>query len=199
MKSICVFCGSSMGTNPAYKDEAEKLGIIMANKNIRMVYGGGNVGLMGVIADSNLNANGICIGVMPGRLIDLEIAHDNLSELIVVDSMNDRKAKMAELSDGFIAMPGGFGTLDELSEALTYNQLRLYDKPVGILNINGYFNHLLDFFDHSVEEKFVRAEHRNNLIISDDAEELIRKMQEYKPVTIDKWIDDIKEEKSLGK
>jgi len=199
MKSICVFCGSSMGTNPAYKDEAEKLGIIMANKNIRLVYGGGNVGLMGIIADSNLNAKGICIGVMPGRLIDLEIAHDNLSELIVVDNMNDRKAKMAELSDGFIAMPGGFGTLDELSEALTYNQLRLYDKPVGILNINGYFNHLLDFFDHSVEEKFVRAEHRNNLIISDDAEELIRKMQEYKPVTIDKWIDDIKEEKSLGK
>jgi uncharacterized protein (TIGR00730 family) len=186
-----------MGNNPAYKDEAEKMGIILADKNIKLVYGGGNVGLMGILADSNLRANGTCIGVMPGRLIDLEIAHDQLSELIVVDSMNERKAKMAELSDGFIAMPGGFGTLDELSEALTYNQLRLYDKPVGLLNINGYFDHLLDFFDFSVEEKFVRAEHRNNLIISDDTEELIRKMMDYIPVNIGKWIDDIREESSL--
>lgn len=195
MKSICVFCGSSMGNNPAYKDEAEKLGILLAKENITLVYGGGNVGLMGIIADSNLQASGQCVGVMPGRLMDLEIAHDNLTELIVVDSMNERKGKMADLSDGFIAMPGGFGTLDELAEVLTYNQLRLYDKPVGILNINGYFDLLLDFFDHSVEEKFVRAEHRNNIIISDDAEELLRKMMEYKPVSIGKWIDEIKEER----
>jgi hypothetical protein len=184
-----------MGTNPAYKDEAEKLGILLANKNITLIYGGGNVGLMGVLADSNLQATGTCIGVMPGRLIDLEIAHDNLSELIVVDSMHERKGKMAELSDGFIALPGGLGTLDELSEALTYNQLRLYDKPVGILNINGYFDHILDFFDRGVEEKFVRAEHRDNMIISDDTEELLRKMMEYKPVSIGKWIDEIKEER----
>jgi len=197
MKSICVFCGSSMGNNPAYKDEAEKLGIILADKNIKLVYGGGNVGLMGILADSNLQAKGTCIGVMPGRLIDLEIAHDRLSQLIVVESMNERKAKMAELSEGFIALPGGLGTLDELSEALTYNQLRLYDKPVGLLNINGYFDHLLDFFDYSVEERFVRAEHRNNLIISDDADELIRKMLDYIPVNIGKWIDDIREESSL--
>lgn len=195
MKSICVFCGSSMGNHPAYKDEAEKLGILMANKNITLVYGGADVGLMSVIANSNLQASGKCIGVMPGRLIDLEIAHDNLTELIVVDSMHERKGKMAELSDGFIAMPGGFGTLDELSEALTYNQLRLYDKPVGILNINGYFDLLLDFLDQSVEGKFVRQEHRNNIIISDDAEELLRKMMEYKPVSIGKWIDEIKEER----
>ncbi len=195
MKSICVFCGSSMGNNPAFKDEAEKLGILLANKNITLVYGGGNIGLMGVMADSNLQATGKCVGVMPGRLIDLEIAHDNLSELIVVDSMHERKGKMADLSDGFIAMPGGFGTLDELSEALTYNQLRLYDKPVGILNINGYFDLLLDFFDSSVEAKFVRSEHRNNIIISDDVEELLRKMTEYKPVSIGKWIDEIKEER----
>ncbi len=195
MKSICVFCGSSMGNHPAYKDEAEKLGILLANKNITLVYGGGNVGLMGVLADANLEATGKCVGVMPGRLIDLEIAHDNLSELIVVDSMHERKGKMAELSDGFIAMPGGFGTLDELSEALTYNQLRLYDKPVGILNINGYFDLLLDFFDRSVEERFVRPEHRDNFIISDDVEELLRKMMDYKPVSIGKWIDDLKEER----
>lgn len=195
MKSICVFCGSSMGSNPAYKDEAEKLGILLANKDITLVYGGGNIGLMGVLADSNLQANGRCIGVMPGRLIDLEIAHDNLSDLIVVDSMHERKGKMAELSDGFIALPGGFGTLDELSEALTYNQLRLYDKPVGILNINGYFDHILDFFDRGVEEGFVRAEHRDNLIISDDTEELLRKMMDYTPVSIGKWIDEIKEER----
>ncbi len=195
MKSICVFCGSSMGNHPAFKDEAEKLGILMANKNITLVYGGADVGLMSVIANSNLQASGKCIGVMPGRLIDLEIAHDNLTELIVVDSMHERKGKMAELSDGFIAMPGGFGTLDELSEALTYNQLRLYDKPVGILNINGYFDLLLDFLDQSVEGKFVRQEHRNNIIISDDAEELLRKMMEYQPVSIGKWIDEIKEER----
>lgn len=195
MKSICVFCGSSMGNQPAYKDEAEKLGILLANNNITLVYGGADVGLMGVIANSNLQAKGKCVGVMPGRLIDLEIAHDNLTDLIVVDSMHERKGKMADLSDGFIAMPGGFGTLDELSEALTYNQLRLYDKPVGILNINGYFDLLLDFFDQSVESKFVRKEHRNNIIISDDAEELLRKMIEYKPVSIGKWIDEIKEER----
>lgn len=195
MKSICVFCGSSMGNNPAYKDEAEKLGILLANKNITLVYGGGNVGLMGVMADSNIQATGKCVGVMPGRLIDLEIAHDNLTELIVVDSMHERKGRMADLSDGFIAMPGGFGTLDELSEALTYNQLRLYDKPVGILNINGYYDLLLDFFDRNVEEKFVRPEHRNNIILSDDVEELLRKMMEYKPVSIGKWIDEIKEER----
>jgi len=195
MNSICVFCGSSMGNQPSYKDEAEKLGILMANKNISLVYGGADVGLMGVIADSNLKAKGKCIGVMPGRLIDLEIAHDNLTELIIVDGMHERKGKMADLSDGFIAMPGGFGTLDELSEVLTYNQLRLYDKPVGILNINGYFDLLLDFLDQSVESKFVRQEHRNNIIISDDVEELLRKMMEYEPVSIGKWIEEIKEER----
>ncbi|HPE55693.1 MAG TPA: TIGR00730 family Rossman fold protein [Bacteroidales bacterium] len=198
MEKICVFCGSSAGKNPVYKNAAISLGIALVKKEIGLVYGGGNVGLMGIMADAVLEKDGICIGVIPQSIADLEIAHQGLTELHVVDSMGERKTLMAELSDGFIAMPGGFGTLDELAEVLTYNQLRIFDKPVGLLNTNGYFNGLLQFFDHCVDERFVREEHRQNIMVSSDPVELIGMMQAYEPIHIGKWIDDIKEERKLN-
>lgn len=198
MKRICVFCGSSAGENGLYKEGARELGIHLSGQNIELVYGGGNVGLMGILADSVLENGGTCIGVIPDHIFRLEIAHTRLTELIVVESMHERKAKMAALADGFIALPGGFGTLDELSEVLTYNQLRIFDKPIGLLNINGYFNGLLEFFDHSVSEHFVRQEHRNNILVSDHAADLIKRMESYRPVQIGKWIDEIRDERKTS-
>lgn len=198
MRNICVFCGSSSGENEVYKSTAKLFGKLLAQNNITLVYGGGKVGLMGVMADSALKNGGKCIGVIPQSIADLEIAHDNLTQLHIVNNMNDRKAMMAELSEGFVALPGGFGTLDELSEVLTYNQLRVYDKPIGLLNINGYFDHLIRFFNHAVEERFVREEHRNNIIVSDNAEVLLESLKNYEPVLIEKWIRDIKDESSLN-
>lgn len=196
MKSICVFCGSSTGDNPIYREGARMLGRIMAQSGLHLIYGGGNVGLMGLLADASLEHGGKVTGVIPQSIADLEIAHQGLSELHITESMGERKDLMGSLSDGFIAMPGGFGTLDELSEVLTYNQLRVYDKPVGLLNINTYFDGLLAFFDHSVEEKFVRTEHRANIFVSNEPGELIREMQSFEPVQIKKWISDIRQETS---
>jgi hypothetical protein len=197
MKRICVFCGSSSGENLIYRKHAEKLGKLMAEMNIDLVYGGGHVGLMGVLANSALDHGGKVIGVIPQSIADLELAHHGLTQLHIVESMHERKQLMGELSDGFIALPGGFGTLDELSEVLTYNQLRVYDKPVGVLNVNGYFEGLLKFLDHCVEEKFVRQEHRNNIKVAERAEDLISIMDAYQPVLITKWIEDIREESTI--
>lgn len=198
MRSICVFCGSSSGKNEVYKSRTKQFGELIGKNDLTLVYGGGKVGLMGILADAVIETGGRSIGVIPQSIVDLEIAHDNLSELFVVDSMAERKIKMTELSDAFVALPGGFGTLDELAEVLTYNQLRIIDKPVGLLNVNGYFDPLISFFNHSVEEGFVREEHRNNIFISDDAGELMEMLKEYQPVTIDKWIRDIKDESSMN-
>ncbi len=194
MKSVCIFCGSSTGIRESYSDNARLLGKILTENNITLVYGGGNVGLMGIIADAVIEAGGKTIGVMPKSIAELEIAHDNLTELYLVDTMAERKEMMAKLSDAFIAMPGGFGTLDELSEILTYNQLRICDKPLGLLNVDGYFDSLLNFFDHAVNERFVREEHRKNVIVSDTPAKLINMLGEYEPVQIGKWIEDIKVE-----
>lgn len=193
MKSICVFCGSSSGDHPNYQEAARNLGQLLAEQNLHLIYGGGNVGLMGIMADASLAYGGKVTGVIPKSIADLEIAHRGLTELFIVDSMSERKDLMGKLSDGFIAMPGGFGTLDELAEVLTYNQLRVYDKPVGLLNVNAYFDGLLAFFDHSVEEKFVRAEHRANIFVNDQPTALIHAMQSFKPVQIKKWISDIRQ------
>lgn len=198
MKSICVFCGSSMGTNKTYRETAASFGKLLAEHNITLVYGGGKVGLMGVMADSALAADGKCIGIIPKSIADLEIAHDHLTELHIVKSMQERKAMMMEISDAFVALPGGLGTLDELAEVLTYNQLRIFDKPLGLLNANGYFDHLIRFFDHGVTEGFVRKEHRDNIILSDNAIDLLEKLNQYQPVHIGKWIEEIKEESSLN-
>ncbi len=198
MRSICVFCGSSSGKNDDYKTRTRQFGELISKNDLTLVYGGGKVGLMGILADAVIETGGKSIGVIPQSIVDLEIAHDKLSELFVVDSMAERKIKMTELSDAFVALPGGFGTLDELAEVLTYNQLRIIDKPVGLLNVNGYFDPLISFFDHAVEERFVREEHRNNIFISDNAAELLEMLKDYQPVTIDKWIRDIKDESALN-
>ncbi len=194
MRRICVFCGSSMGSRPEYKLAAENLGRVLADNNIGLVYGGANVGLMKIIADAMLLKEAEVIGVMPHHLVNREVAHVKLTEMIIVDTMAERKEQMVTLSDGFIALPGGFGTLDELSEILTFNQLRISDKPLGILNISGYFDLLLRFLDHAVEEGYVREEHRNNLIVSDNIADLMQLMQQYKPLTMGKWIEDILDE-----
>jgi uncharacterized protein (TIGR00730 family) len=198
MKSICVFCGSSAGRNEIYRVHARDFGHLISRNNFTLVYGGGKVGLMGILANAVIETGGKAIGVIPKSIVELEIAHEGLTELLIVNSMSERKQKMAELSDAFVALPGGFGTLDELAEVLTYNQLRIIDKPIGILNINGYFDFLIRFLDKAVHERFVRQEHRNNIYISENATELLEMLKEYKPVTIEKWIRDIKEESSLN-
>lgn len=194
MKSICVFCGSSMGVRPGYRKGAEELGSLLLQRKIQLIYGGANVGLMQILADTVLKGGGEVIGIMPQILVEKEVAHLNLTKMYTVDSMSERKTLMVELSDAFIAMPGGFGTFDELAEVITYNQLRLSDKPIGILNLEHYFDHLLEFFNHTVNEGFLRHEHRNNLIVDEKPSELLRKMSLYQPVSIKKWIRDIREE-----
>jgi len=197
MKSICVFCGSSMGVKPEYRKGAEELGGILLERRIQLIYGGANVGLMKVLADTVLEGGGEVIGVMPKILIEKEVAHLGLTKMYTVCSMSERKSLMVELSDAFIAMPGGFGTLDELAEVITCNQLRLTDKPIGILNVAGYFDPLLMFFDHITVEGFLRPEHRQNLIVDEKVDALIEKMSQFQPVAMDKWIRDIKEESKI--
>ncbi len=192
MKSICVFCGSSVGRRENYKTKARNLGKIMALQKITLVYGGGNIGVMREIADSVIENGGEVIGVMPGHIVDKEIAHKQITKLHIVKTMHERKALMAELSDAFIALPGGFGTFDELFEVLTWNQLEIINKPVGILNIDGYFDHLLAFINHAVDEKFVRQEHKNNLIVEEDENLLLEKMAKFEPQKAEKWIDRLK-------
>lgn len=198
MQSICVFCGSSMGSKSVYRETAHELGKLLAINNIQLVYGGADVGLMKVLADAALQHGGIVTGVMPHRLIGKEIAHRGIQTLHAVDTMAQRKEMMVELSDAFIALPGGFGTLDELSEILTFNQLRITDKPLGLLNTSGYFDHLLHFFDHGVVEGFVRQEHRDNLIVSKDAQALLQQLRQWQPLATEKWIADIRSESQNG-
>jgi uncharacterized protein (TIGR00730 family) len=187
-----------MGNKQEYKIAAKEVGDFFVKNNIGLVYGGANVGLMKIIADVMLLGKTEVIGVMPHMLIEKEVEHKGIDKLIRVESMAERKEKMVEISDGFIAMPGGFGTFDELLEVLIYNQLRISDKPVGILNIDGYFDLLLQFFDNAVKSGFVRKEHRNNLIVSSNIEEMIEKMNAYKPIVMGKWIKDIKVESNGG-
>ena len=194
MKSICVFCGSSMGIRHEYRQGAVDLGNVLLKTKLQLIYGGANVGLMKVLADTVLAGGGEVIGIMPQILVEKEVAHLNLTKMYTVGSMSERKSLMVELSDAFIVMPGGYGTLDELAEVITYNQLRLTDKPIGILNIAGFFNGLLKYFDHITEEGFLRHEHRQNLIVDAHVENLIMKMNEFQPVIMDKWIEDIKKE-----
>lgn len=197
IKSICVFCGSSSGSNPVYTEKAIALGNLFTEKNITLVYGGSNVGLMRVIADTMLEVGGRVIGVMPHNLIKLEVAHKGLTEFHVVESMAERKALMDRLSDAFISMPGGVGTLDELFEVMSWNQLELITKPVALYNVLGYYDQLLAFLDHSVDQRFVKPEHRLNLIAESDENVLLDKIFNYEPVKVDggKWIKELRETK----
>jgi len=174
MRAIGVFCGSSAGIDPAYTTAARKLGELLAQQNLTLIYGGAQIGLMGVVADATLAAGGRVIGVIPHLLMDREIGHPGLTELRVVETMAQRKEVMMELSDAFIALPGGIGTLDELFEVWTATQLGLQAKPCGLLNVNGYFDSLVDFLDRAVAQGFLRAQHRRELRQSDDAAALLR-------------------------
>lgn len=198
IKSICVFCGSSPGADPEYSHAARELGMLLGRKGITLVYGGSNIGLMRVIADACLSEGGHVIGVMPRGLIDREVAYTSLKEFHVVESMSIRKEKMAELSDAFIAMPGGIGTLDEIFEAMSWNQLEIMDKPVALLNTAGFYNQLVDFLRLTVEQRFVRPEHFTNLLVHENPAELLNLIASHVTVKVDsKWIDDLKEQTSL--
>lgn len=184
MKSIAVYCGSSLGASEIYKEQAILLGKFLAKNNITLIYGGASVGIMGTIADAILQEGGSVIGVIPTFLEQREIAHKDLTELICVDTMHERKAKMMALADGFIALPGGPGTLEEFFEVFTWNQIGLLQKPCGILNINGYYNKLIELFDHMVVEKFLQERSRNVFYVDDNYESLLNKMNAYEPPAI---------------
>lgn len=186
MKRICVFCGSRPGLQPEYNMLARQLGLILARKNIGLVYGGGKVGIMGKIAQTVMENGGEVIGVIPKGLVEKELAFTELTDLRVVDSMHSRKALMAELSDGFIALPGGLGTMEEFFEVLTWAQLSIHQKPCGLLNVKGYYNKLIDFIDHAVNELFVDKEHRSMILVDDTPEGLLNQFETYEPPTIDK-------------
>jgi uncharacterized protein (TIGR00730 family) len=184
-----VFAGSSAGRRPEYRDAAQALGRELAERKIDLVYGGAKVGLMGAVADEVLAASGHVIGVIPEALVAKEVAHEGLSELRIVRSMHERKAIMADLADGFIALPGGWGTLDELFEILTWAQLGFHRKPCGLLNVSGYFGGLLSFVDHSIHEGFVRPDYRSMMAVAVAAGELIDLLAAYEPPLVEKWID----------
>ena len=191
MKKVAVFCGSSLGFNEIYKNEAIKLGAHFAKNNIGMVYGGGKIGMMGVIADTIIENKGSVIGVIPGLLRHEEVAHTNITEMIVTKTMSKRKVKISKLVDGYIALPGGFGTLDEIFEALTLNQLGIEQKPVGILNTNGFFNPLISQLDLMVTEGYLKQSNKEILLISDTVEDLIVKMINYNAPEMTKVINKI--------
>jgi uncharacterized protein (TIGR00730 family) len=189
MDRICVFAGSSPGARPEYAEAARELGRALVARRLGLVYGGARVGLMGAVADTVLAGGGKVTGVIPERLVTKEIAHDGLTELRVVASMHERKAMMNDLADGFIALPGGWGTFEEFFEVLTWAQLGLHRKPCGLLNAHGYFDQLLSFIDHSVEERFVRSHHRSIVLVASSPGELLRQFDSYVPPTVEKWID----------
>lgn len=199
MKSICVFCGSNAGNQPIYRSEAEKLGRLLAARGIELVYGGGNVGLMGAVADACLEAGGTVVGVIPQALMGKEVAgrpvdHRTLTRLEVVDSMHTRKARMAELAEGFIALPGGFGTFEEFCEILTWGQLGFHAKPMGLLNVNGFYDPLLAMFERAVADGFLRLQNRAMALADSDIEGLLAAMAAYRAEPVSKWL---KEEKQL--
>lgn len=190
MKTICVYCGSNAGNDPAYAAQAEALGARLAADGIALVYGGGNVGLMGIVADAVLANGGEVIGVIPQQLVDWEVAHRGVTRLEVVDSMHTRKARMFELSDGFVALPGGFGTLDEMFEMLTWRQLGLGKKPCAFLDVNGFWQPLMAMLDTMVRERFLHAEQRDDLWHGEDIDALLAWMRGYVPAQADKWLDE---------
>lgn len=187
-KRICVFCGSSPGSLPDYLAAARELGAALVRHNLGLIYGGAHVGLMGEIANSVMQHGGEAVGVMPQSLIDREIAHQGLSELHIVQSMHERKALMAELADGFIALPGGFGTLEELFEIVTWGQLGLHRKPFGLLNVNQFFDQLIGFLDFAVSQQFIRPQHRQMILVDAGADQLLERFAAYDAPNAPKWI-----------
>ena len=189
VRSVCVFCGASMGANPAYREAAVALGQAIARRGLTQVYGGCSVGLMGVVADAAMAAGGEVVGIIPQSLLDAEVGHKGLTRLEVVDGMHARKARMAELSDAFIALPGGLGTLEELFEVWTGGQLGYHAKPLGLLDVNGFYDKLGGFLDHIVEEGFVRPQHRAMLLLGQQPDELLDGMDRFIAPVAPKWVD----------
>jgi uncharacterized protein (TIGR00730 family) len=189
VKSLCVFCGSASGRRLEYAAAARELGRLLVKQGVRLVYGGGNIGLMGVLADEMMQAGGEVIGVIPRHLVEKEVAHHQVSELKIVGSMHERKALMADLADAFVALPGGIGTFEELFEILTWAQLGLHSKPCGILNVAGYFAPLLAMLQHATDESFLRPEHARLLVAASEPAELLTKLAEFQPVPREKWLD----------
>jgi len=193
MKNICVFCGSSIGSDKRYAEAAARLGDVLADNDCTLIYGGASVGLMNVIAERMLARGKKVIGVMPDFLIDHGINHQNI-EMIPTKTMAERKEILIHKSDAFIAMPGGFGTLDEFSEVVVADQLRLIEKPIALYNTLGYYDDLVRWINRGINDGFVRGDHSKNIIVTDDPKELFQRLEQYHPVTMEKWIHDIKEE-----
>jgi uncharacterized protein (TIGR00730 family) len=189
LSSICVFCGSNGGADPAYLAAAEMVGAGLAGRGIRVVYGGGRVGMMGAVADAARAAGGEVVGVIPQQIFDLEIGHTGIDDLRVVSSMHERKALMAELSDAFVALPGGIGTLEELFEVYTWAQLGLHAKPLALLDVAGYYQPLAAFLDHAVAERFLRPETREMLAVAEDFDGLLATLERWQPAAMHKWIE----------
>ncbi len=194
LKSISVFCGSSDGADPAFRKMATQLGTTMASQGIQLVYGGAQVGLMGTVADAVMSNGGSVIGIIPEFLSSKEIAHPNLTDLIVVHTMHERKAKMNELCDGVIALPGGYGTLEELFEMLTWGQLGLHNKPVGVLNVNGYYDHLIQLLNHMADNRLLSEVNRKMLLFDNTVDGLLDQMRNFLPTTTGKWFGRMSEE-----
>ena len=188
MKSLCVFCGSNAGLNPAFAESARAFGRELARRDIGVVYGGGNVGLMGVVADAVLEAGGRVTGVIPHGLVVRELAHQQLTKLHVVDSMHERKALMASLADGFVALPGGIGTLEEFCEVVTWTQLGIHAKPCGLLNVAGFYDAFLAFFEHALSEGFVRQNHHQVVVADTDPAGLIDRVVAWRPPAVIQWL-----------
>jgi uncharacterized protein (TIGR00730 family) len=188
MKSILVYCGANTGNKEIYIESAKNLGLALNKRNLTLIYGAGNVGLMGVISRTVMENGGKAIGVIPDFLVKMEVANPNLTEMIVVESMHQRKAKMEEISDAIITMPGGFGSMDELFEILTWGQLGLHQKPVGILNTNGFYNHLLLQMDVMVAEGFLKKQNRDLLVVDENIDYLLQKLENFKPNFTEKWL-----------
>jgi hypothetical protein len=187
IKRICVYCASSPGINPEYLQAAQVLGRLLSKKKIMLVFGGGDIGLMGAVADAVMAGGGVAIGVIP-KFFTQKVLHQGLTELQVVDSMLARKQMIFDISDGFIALPGGLGTLEEIFEQLTWTQFGLHRKPCGILNVNGYYDRLLGFLDYSVTQEFIRPEHRDMILVEQSPEALLSKMTRYRAPHIEKWV-----------
>jgi uncharacterized protein (TIGR00730 family) len=194
MKSLCVYCGSSFGITPNYTDAARKLAQALVERKIALVYGGGNVGLMGVIADEVMRLGGQVTGVIPKALVRKEVGHRKITELHVVENMHERKAMMADLADGFIAMPGGIGTLEELFEVMTWAQLGFHDKPIGVLNVDGYYDALLAFLQHTVQQGFLRTQHASLLMVEPDVAALLRRFETFDAEPHDKFLNRVREQ-----
>ena len=194
MKKICIFCGSSMGFDPIYKEKAAELGRVLADNGCELLYGGGSVGLMKIIADVMMERHCKVTGTITKHLLDMRVGHPDIDELIVVDSMAERKKILEDMADGFIALPGGIGTMDEFFEAYVLSQLRVFDKPVALFNVNGYYDHIVSFLDRATHDGFIHREHADNLIVSDDPMALIEGIEKFKPVELKKWVDEIKEQ-----